>query len=120
MPEHQREAATAKQPGRAEDPHIRELRILNPPYLQAPVRMTGHQCWCIEEFNEGALTPKNIDVLECSRLRPAVQRQATDLTHDAQNFIVVVPGANMGLRSEEHTSELQSRQYLVCRLLLEK
>src|SRR3712207_9002657 len=25
-----------------------------------------------------------------------------------------------GLRSEEHTSELQSRQYLVCRLLLEK
>src|SRR3712207_7096274 len=26
----------------------------------------------------------------------------------------------LGLRSEEHTSELQSRQYLVCRLLLEK
>src|SRR5258707_6065694 len=25
-----------------------------------------------------------------------------------------------GIRSEEHTSELQSRQYLVCRLLLEK
>src|SRR5258707_4935860 len=40
-----------------------------------------------------------------------------------------VPGAASGqarlrhhrlLRSEEHTSELQSRQYLVCRLLLEK
>src|SRR3712207_7954482 len=27
---------------------------------------------------------------------------------------------NLTLRSEEHTSELQSRQYLVCRLLLEK
>src|SRR3712207_2531527 len=27
--------------------------------------------------------------------------------------------ATLGLRSEEHTSELQSRQYLVCRLLLE-
>src|SRR3712207_8382747 len=26
----------------------------------------------------------------------------------------------LGARSEEHTSELQSRQYLVCRLLLEK
>src|SRR3712207_8451481 len=26
----------------------------------------------------------------------------------------------LGYRSEEHTSELQSRQYLVCRLLLEK
>src|SRR3712207_6885762 len=38
---------------------------------------------------------------------------------------VVTPGYHevMGiplLRSEEHTSELQSRQYLVCRLLLEK
>src|SRR3712207_8111326 len=28
--------------------------------------------------------------------------------------------AGTDLRSEEHTSELQSRQYLVCRLLLEK
>src|SRR3712207_8358857 len=28
--------------------------------------------------------------------------------------------AALRLRSEEHTSELQSRQYLVCRLLLEK
>src|SRR3712207_8659453 len=29
-------------------------------------------------------------------------------------------GASGLVRSEEHTSELQSRQYLVCRLLLEK
>src|SRR3712207_7847391 len=28
--------------------------------------------------------------------------------------------AQISFRSEEHTSELQSRQYLVCRLLLEK
>src|SRR3712207_7968534 len=31
-----------------------------------------------------------------------------------------VDGFRFDLRSEEHTSELQSRQYLVCRLLLEK
>src|SRR3712207_7059639 len=31
-----------------------------------------------------------------------------------------VADINEGQRSEEHTSELQSRQYLVCRLLLEK
>src|SRR3712207_8873264 len=30
------------------------------------------------------------------------------------------PHGGHGTRSEEHTSELQSRQYLVCRLLLEK
>src|SRR5258707_4153844 len=29
-------------------------------------------------------------------------------------------GMRIDVRSEEHTSELQSRQYLVCRLLLEK
>src|SRR3712207_7395497 len=32
----------------------------------------------------------------------------------------VPPVALLPERSEEHTSELQSRQYLVCRLLLEK
>src|SRR3712207_8890079 len=37
---------------------------------------------------------------------------------DARVMLVgEAPGAS---RSEEHTSELQSRQYLVCRLLLEK
>src|SRR3712207_8084937 len=39
----------------------------------------------------------------------------------AQFAVAAVLGAGGGaLRSEEHTSELQSRQYLVCRLLLEK
>src|SRR3712207_7920358 len=32
----------------------------------------------------------------------------------------LMQGWRPGARSEEHTSELQSRQYLVCRLLLEK
>src|SRR3712207_7379383 len=34
--------------------------------------------------------------------------------------VLLVTGGRLGDRSEEHTSELQSRQYLVCRLLLEK
>src|SRR3712207_8165524 len=33
---------------------------------------------------------------------------------------VGICGVGLAARSEEHTSELQSRQYLVCRLLLEK
>src|SRR3712207_8852015 len=37
-----------------------------------------------------------------------------------QHQAVAEPVAEQVLRSEEHTSELQSRQYLVCRLLLEK
>src|SRR3712207_8585996 len=37
-------------------------------------------------------------------------------------YLATAPGGidSVAIRSEEHTSELQSRQYLVCRLLLEK
>src|SRR5258707_4297792 len=35
-------------------------------------------------------------------------------------FSMMTGCPRLGGRSEEHTSELQSRQYLVCRLLLEK
>src|SRR3712207_7981280 len=35
-------------------------------------------------------------------------------------FLALSRSVNFSERSEEHTSELQSRQYLVCRLLLEK
>src|SRR5258707_7663225 len=41
----------------------------------------------------------------------------TDLASNSSNGSGPLIGGN---RSEEHTSELQSRQYLVCRLLLEK
>src|SRR3712207_8578843 len=34
--------------------------------------------------------------------------------------LTIIIALKSQLRSEEHTSELQSRQYLVCRLLLEK
>src|SRR3712207_6911564 len=45
----------------------------------------------------------------------ATPRMLSRSPGDSRSFL---PTA--GSRSEEHTSELQSRQYLVCRLLLEK
>ena len=51
-----------------------------PPYLQEPVRMTGSSCWCIEQFREGELDASNVDVMGCSRLRPAVNERRDDLT----------------------------------------
>src|SRR3712207_7478000 len=53
------------------------------------------------------------------RQRPH-RREGPD--HDAADLEGQQPGTRVqrGPRSEEHTSELQSRQYLVCRLLLEK
>src|SRR3712207_7571735 len=50
--------------------------------------------------------------LEAQHLRLVARHDRADAN------TVVEPAAR--LRSEEHTSELQSRQYLVCRLLLEK
>src|SRR3712207_7179149 len=46
-------------------------------------------------------------------------RDAADRRGDRPVVAVGVEGGRRR-RSEEHTSELQSRQYLVCRLLLEK
>src|SRR3712207_6908072 len=45
--------------------------------------------------------------------------RALDVQRDVGGVVGDRPDAPIG-RSEEHTSELQSRQYLVCRLLLEK
>src|SRR3712207_7504535 len=41
-------------------------------------------------------------------------------TFDLDEYVYAALEAGASGRSEEHTSELQSRQYLVCRLLLEK
>src|SRR3712207_8153166 len=42
------------------------------------------------------------------------------MLNDVPVEVIGVMPDGFRLRSEEHTSELQSRQYLVCRLLLEK
>ncbi len=61
--------------------HIYSAAARNlPPYLQEPVRMTGASCWCIEQFSGGELDASNVDVMGCSRLRPAVRESRDDLT----------------------------------------
>src|SRR3712207_8079096 len=67
----------------------------------------GGQVGVLGELGEG---PRRLEVQEPPEL--AVARDAEFA--DAQDV-----GSGQ-VRSEEHTSELQSRQYLVCRLLLEK
>src|SRR3712207_8379175 len=66
-----------------------------------------------------------------SRVAPQRQRRAVGERHevvgrDDRDLVAVAFEIELAhhlgrhQRSEEHTSELQSRQYLVCRLLLEK
>src|SRR3712207_8349832 len=59
----------------------------------------------------------------CARLSlsyTAFLRSILALGSIAARDVVVCRALQRYARSEEHTSELQSRQYLVCRLLLEK
>src|SRR3712207_7395344 len=52
---------------------------------------------------------------------PTIKRGRFWMTFGQQYLTYLDCIENLGMsRSEEHTSELQSRQYLVCRLLLEK
>src|SRR5437773_9803038 len=62
--------------------HIYSAAARNlPPYLQEPARMSGESwCTCIGEFRNGTLTPRNVDLIECSRLRPAVRARQTAQT----------------------------------------
>src|SRR5687767_15558476 len=63
----------------------------------------------VEPAGEGPLAARQVDVIGIPReenIAPGERRAALEGVDDA--------------RSEEHTSELQSLAYLVCRLLLEK
>src|ERR1035437_10521236 len=55
-----------------------------------------------------------------STLFPYTTLFRSDLVHFGHAHLVKQTSRVRRDRSEEHTSELQSRQYLVCRLLLEK
>ena len=71
-----------------------------PPYLQEPVRMTGKSCWCIENFIKGKLTPKNIDVMDCSRLLAAVdadEAEATDGLRSHASIPLYFQGKPLGI-----------------------
>lgn len=71
-----------------------------PPYLQEPVQMTGKPCWCIQDLQNGELTPRNIAVLECSRLRTAVATGSVESTgglHYHASIPLTSHGAALGI-----------------------
>src|SRR5947209_10470884 len=64
--------------------------------------------------------PFDYGIIRRARAAGLVTIEAHDLRTWTSDKHHVVDDRPFGGRSEEHTSELQSRQYLVCRLLLEK
>src|SRR3712207_7991303 len=71
------------------------------------------------ERHEVRLRPEQAGVDE-SPLGPSGLLVEVDLLQRSDLVAVAPDHVTAAPRSEEHTSELQSRQYLVCRLLLEK
>src|SRR3712207_7324791 len=63
-------------------------------------------------FRSGLRSPPSGAAAAANLKVPGAEYRRSDLHQEGDRTIVH--------RSEEHTSELQSRQYLVCRLLLEK
>src|SRR5258708_23149730 len=63
---------------------------------------------------------KTWDFQRATRLSPAELLTGKLLGEPVLAYFIVVCCLPMALRSEEHTSELQSPDHLVCRLLLEK
>src|SRR3712207_7007839 len=66
------------------------------------------------------LTGSAIDIMTEADASEKRQREFVERSTMFQEELDVDETLAQLLRSEEHTSELQSRQYLVCRLLLEK
>src|SRR3712207_6086299 len=73
---------------------------------------------------EHALTGRPLSGAEAAEIglvnRAVPFAQLEDEVRETAERLASVPLSQLAARSEEHTSELQSRQYLVCRLLLEK
>src|SRR3712207_8401634 len=75
-----------------------------------------------EDDGVGRVVAERADERERGGRQPLADREAPVLLVEAVGERAVAsdePGREAE-RSEEHTSELQSRQYIVCRLLLEK
>src|SRR5690625_3413078 len=68
------------------------------------------------------LAAEGIDVTQATLSRDLVELQAEKVRGTGGGLVYWLPpeGGSPRPRSEEHTSELQSRGHLVCRLLLEK
>src|SRR3712207_6964824 len=84
--------------------------IRRPPRSTLFPYTTLFRSWVATSYAVGS--PRSPISSTCHHRRPSARSAISVLTPWAAS-----PASS---RSEEHTSELQSRQYLVCRLLLEK
>src|SRR5258707_557554 len=94
---------------------LAQLRALPPPTLTGQPPILAHT---VQRANVLVGKALNFD----RNISPFKDRACAFCHMPYAGFSGPIPSVNLTMiaRSEEHTSELQSRQYLVCRLLLEK
>src|SRR3712207_1047223 len=86
--------------------------------VASPERLFRREGRAIESEAVAGTRPRGASEADDAELRDELLGSAKDKAeHDHVRAGIA---ETLGPRSEEHTSELQSRQYLVCRLLLEK
>src|SRR5947209_16572387 len=85
--------------------------LLNVSVLLATLSVS---CWflCMSVLMSARMVETFTDCVSDGERKKTTTRTMASVTRSNNKLILI--------RSEEHTSELQSRQYLVCRLLLEK
>src|SRR5206468_12814426 len=103
-------------------PLARSRRPPSSPLLPYTTLFRSHR----GDYADGEQRRNFIDVTDCTRamlwlMEARPQSGLFNLgTGKARSFKDLMLATGKALRSEEHTSELQSRSDLVCRLLLEK
>src|SRR5690625_6881958 len=76
------------------------------------------QLWQVLEFQH--VKPGKGPAFVRTKLKNVISGKIIDKTFNAGTKVETANVDRRDMRSEEHTSELQSRGHLVCRLLLEK
>src|SRR5207249_9289489 len=106
--------------------NLHPLSFLNEPATTVPYTLSLHDALPIstgastlEEFVKAFQTRPRVMWVMVPAGDPTTQT-ISKLVDLGEKGDIIIDGGNTNWRSEEHTSELQSRFDLVCRLLLEK
>src|SRR3712207_7788253 len=91
------------------------IKILNELRENSDRQLNEFRSYVTKEFN--TIKKNQTEILEMKNTIEEIKKNLDALNSRANNMEERISNLE---RSEEHTSELQSRQYLVCRLLLEK
>src|SRR5690606_41801496 len=97
--------------------------VHHPDLRSFPTRRSSDLAWVFDlSWKSGLLLGAIVSSTDAAAVFSVLRSRSVRLRGQLRPLLELESGSNdpMAVRSEEHTSELQSRENLVCRLLLEK